>query len=313
MRNIRFCGIIRLMFKIKTPNLKSVGRFWQIYFTLKEITRLLLKISPKYLIAVLILNTLWGLSSVPALYLDKLILDRIVANIGNPLWQTALNAIIFLLGVRVLFEIFRNLMSRLSEFFMNTLGRIYTSGLEVLIGNKLSELDIATLENIEFKNRFNKIEQESGRRSWGLMIPFSNVPNYLFGFLGAVGLLILFHPIVAISVIAISLPQFWADSKFIKKEYELRSKFSPLYRLWGWLSYFLVRNLNMMEVKILKLAPFLSGRLSKVHKEIFDEQINVAKSREIYHILVYLPSVILEIIFFVWFIVYTLVQKITVG
>jgi len=298
---------------IKPPRLIFDNRFGQVVFTLKETIKLVFKISPGYLILILVLNSVWGLSVLPSFYLDKLILDKIVGNIGNPFWQTALNFIIVLLVLRIIVEVVRNLLSRATEFLRYAIGRVFYAKMEVMMSNKIGELDIATLENIEFKNRFNKIEQESGRRSWGLIMPFSNIPNYLAGLIGSLGLLIFFSPYIALAVFAFSLPQFWVDSKFIKKEYEQLTLFSPLYRLWGWLSGYLTRNPNFLEFKILNLSLFLSQKLSGIQKRIYDQEINLAKSKEIYHGLLYLPSALLEVGLYVWLVVLTLTLKITVG
>lgn len=298
---------------LKPSQLLSKTRFGQVIFTIRETIKLVSKISPGYLFLVLFLNTFWGISVIPALYLDKLILDRIVANIGNPLWQDAIRAIGLLVIIRVSIEIIRNLISRVTNFLQSALNRVFSAGMELMIGNKMSELDIATLENIEFKNRFNKIEQESGMRSWGLVMPLSSIPNYVSGFLGSVGLLVLLSPLVAVLVFILSLPQFFIDSKFIKREYQLRTSCSPLYRMWNWLSWALMRNRNFLEFKILHLAPVFTDKLKGIQKEILDKRIGLAKSKEVYHGLVYLPAALMEGGLYIWLIALALTQKITIG
>lgn len=298
---------------IKPPKVVFDNRFGQVIFTLKETIKLVFKISPGYLILILVLNTIWGLSALPSFYFDKLILDQIVGHIGNPLWREALNFIIFLLVLRVLIEVARNLLSRITEFLRSTISRIFSSGMDILIAQKIGELDIATLENIEFKNRFNKIEQESGRRSWGLMMPLSNIPNYVAGFIGSLGLLLFLSPWVVVAILVMSLPQFWLDSKFIKRQYALRTKFSPLYRLWDWLEWYLIRNKNMLEFKILGLSFYLGQKLKNVQNEVISQELDLAKSREMAHIFVYLPTSLVEASLYVWFVILTLTQKITVG
>jgi len=298
---------------IKPPKLIYDNRFGQVIFTLKETIKLVFKISPGYLILILVLNTIWGLSALPSFYLDKLILDQIVDHIGNPLWREALNFIVFLLILRVLIEVSRNLLSRITEFLRTTMSRVFSSGMDILIAQKIGGLDIATLENIEFKNRFNKIEQESGRRSWGLMMPISSIPNYIAGFIGSLGLLIFLSPWVVVAILVMSLPQFWIDSRFIKRQYALRTKFSPLYRLWDWLEWYLIRNKNMLEFKILGLSLHLGQKLKNVQNEVISQEVDLAKSREMAHIFVYLPTSLVEASLYVWFVVLTLTQKITVG
>ncbi len=59
------------------------------------------------------------------------------------------------------------------------LSRRVTNEMDVLMGEKISQLDLVTIESPEFRDKFSKIERESGRRLWGLMMPVSDIPNYL--------------------------------------------------------------------------------------------------------------------------------------
>ncbi len=59
------------------------------------------------------------------------------------------------------------------------LSRKVSNQLDILIGEKISSLPLKTIEDPDFRDKFNKIERESGRRVWGLMVPISNIPNYL--------------------------------------------------------------------------------------------------------------------------------------
>ena len=66
-----------------------------------------------------------------------------------------------------------------------------------MIGQKLAELDMETLDDPVFQDRFSKVEKEYGRRAWGLMMPLSNIPNYLVGFISSVGIIVLLNPLIA--------------------------------------------------------------------------------------------------------------------
>ena len=59
--------------KLTKPKL-TFDRLGQISFTLKEVTKIAFKVKPRLLIAVFVLNAIWGLSSVPTFYLEKLII-----------------------------------------------------------------------------------------------------------------------------------------------------------------------------------------------------------------------------------------------
>ena len=128
--------------KITLPKPKvSLDRLGQLVFTFKEVTKLALKTNKNLLILAFILNALWGFSAAPGFYLEKLILDRLVENIGNPNWQTALNMISILIILRLLLELTRNILSRISGFLRRALSRQFDAEINVQIGKKLAELD----------------------------------------------------------------------------------------------------------------------------------------------------------------------------
>ncbi|OGM12205.1 hypothetical protein A2V80_02110 [Candidatus Woesebacteria bacterium RBG_16_39_8b] len=300
--------------KITLPKPKvSLDRLGQLVFTFKEVTKLALKTNKNLLILAFILNALWGFSAAPGFYLEKLILDRLVENIGNPNWQTALNMISILIILRLLLELTRNILSRISGFLRRALSRQFDAEINVQIGKKLAELDLKLIEDPDFKNKYDKIERESGRRAWGLMMPLSDIPNYLVGFLSSVALLILLHPLVSFGIIIVSVPQFLIDRKFIKKDYELDTKLSPLYRIWGWLSNYLVRNRNYLELKILKLSEYLVNKLRKIQEQVLYEWYGLQKKRELSRFWSLLPLTIFELGISLWLVFLVIGKKVTIG
>ncbi len=298
--------------KLTKPKI-TFDRVGQLVFTFKEITKLAAQIDRKILILVFVLNALWGFSAAPGFYLEKLILDRLIEGIGNPDWQPLVYTVGFLISLRLLLELARSMSSRIIGFYRRTMSRLFEAKLSLLIGNKLAELDLATIEDPKFKDKFNKIERESGRRAWGLMMPLSDIPNYLVGFLSAVGLLVFLHPLIALGVLVISLPQFFVDQKYIKKEYELSTSLSPLHKLWGWLTYYLVRNRNYMEVKILNLSGYLSTKLERVQKQVLDKRIELNKKRTLSRFWSFLPLTLFEFGISLWLIFLVITEKVTVG
>ncbi len=290
--------------------MRNAGQLW---FTFKEVAKLAAKTNSKLLILIIILNALWGFSSVPGFYLEKLVIDRLVQAVGSANPQPIVLGIAFLVGLRLILEFVRNVLSSVNSFLDRFLSRRFNAELDILMAEKLAELDLETIEDPEFRDKFDKIERESGRRAWGLMSPLSDIPNYLVGFITAVGVIFLLNPLIAIAIILISLPQFFFNSKFIKAEYDLHSRLSPDYRMWGWLSYFLVRNRNFMELKILNLAPFLSKRLEDLIAHIMKEEEKLQVKRQSSRLAGFLPLSIFELFFAVWLAGLVITKKITVG
>jgi len=291
----------------------TFDRFGQVFFVFREVVRLAAKTNRKFLVLVLILNAIWGFSTAPGFYLEKLILDNLIASIGDPNWRQAMYLIGGIIFLRLLLELFRNVLSRVNGFLSRKMSQTFASELEIMMAKKMTELDIATIDDPDFKNKYTKIERESGRRAWGLMMPLSDISNYLIGFISVVGILILLHPLIALGVLVFSLPQFFVSGKYIKKEYELETALSAKYRMWGWLTYYLVRNKNFLELKILGISGYLTKKLKSIQSETIDKQMELSKKRELSNFGTFLPLTFYEFAVSVWLIFLVITEKITIG
>ena len=289
------------------------GRFKQIIFILKEVINISFKAHPRLLTAVLILNALWGFSAVPGFYLEKLILDTLISGINHPDTRLILSRIILFLGFALGLSLFRNILGSYNRFLRRTLSRYVDSELDLLIGNKISRLGLADIENPEFKDRFNKVQRESGRRAWGLMMPLSDIPNYIFGFGSAVAILLIVNPLISVGILLFSIPRFFIDSKFIKKDYELDTQMSTKYRIWNWLRYYLVENRNFLELKLLALTDYLSSKMKVISLEVIQKRIELNKKREISSFFGHIPLTFYDYGVSIFLALQVILGKITVG
>lgn len=288
-------------------------QFSQIVFTIKQVTKLLWEINPRFTIFIFTISAVWGLLTLPALYLEKLILDRIVANIGNPAVETVVYPLIFLVTARVLIESLRSILSRLLAFLRGFASRTFHMRINVLVAKRLATLDAKTIEDPTFQDRYEIVDRESGKRAWSLMMPLTDIPNYIFGFLSSVGILWLLHPLVALGIIAISLPLVWLDRGFIKREYEYDKKVAPKYRLWGWFSHYLTKTKSYLELRILQLQNHLTSRMRQVQDEILSGALELQKAKEKAHIIFIFPIFFFYVGVNIYLVILALTERITVG
>ncbi len=52
-------------------------------YTYKKILGLAYKVSPSLLIMVTVSNSIWGLTNLPVLYINKALIDVVINNLGN--------------------------------------------------------------------------------------------------------------------------------------------------------------------------------------------------------------------------------------
>ena len=295
------------------PKIIYRDQLGQVVFTLKQVTKLLWQSNPRFTIFIFILSAIWGLLTFPAFYLEKLILDKIVGNIGHPNIQQVIYPIVFLIIARLSVELSRNILTNLLFFLRQAASKNFHIRLELIIAKKLSSLDVATIEDPIFQDRYNKVEREAGRRAWGLMMPLTDIPNYVVGFISSVGILYFLHPLIALGVVAVSLPWVLVDRKFIKKWYDFELEIAPHHRVRGHISHYLIRTKNFLEGRILNISDYLIRKMEKVHGEIISRELAIQKEQEIAKTLTFFPSLLFYAAVNIYLVIQTIGRVITVG
>jgi len=298
--------------KSLTPKKVILG-MRQVLFTFSQTAKLVWKANPRLLVAVFLANTLIGALIFPVFYLEKLTIDVLIKNIGNPFWQEAIKFLAWLFFIRVTVGIFQSGLMRISGYLRYSIARVFSGYIDILLAGKMSSLDMTTIEDPDFKDRFKKVERESGRRAWELAMPLSNVPNYFFGLLSTFSLIFFFKPIVALLIFLLAIPEFFIDAKYTRIEYQFESGNFLKYRLWGWMSWYLTTAKSFLETKILKLSPYFLKKMNEIRDEIYIKALKIRRQREGAHFLTYLPQNILTFFFSLYSGFLAIRQVITVG
>lgn len=295
-----------------TPRRIVLG-FRQVLFTFGQTAKLVWSANPRLLIAAFAVNILGGLLIFPMIYLEKVTIDALVNNLGNPYWQQAISGLSFLFFLRVTVGMLQSGTTRLSAYLQHAIARVFSAHIDLVISRKMSELDMVTIEDSDFKDRFSKVERESGRRAWELAIPLTQIPNFFFGMASTFSLLLFFQPIVAVLIMILAIPEFFVDARYTRREYEFESNASHKYRIWGWLFWYLIRAKTLLEAKILGLSFYFTGRIKSIQDELVNGSNKIRKQREIAHFLTFLPQNILTFFFSIYLGVAAITKQITIG
>ncbi|MCL5125293.1 MAG: ABC transporter ATP-binding protein/permease [Deltaproteobacteria bacterium] len=301
----------------KKPTLRlpkvSFSAIGQILFVLKEIFVIAWSVNPRLVSAVIILNTVWGLTNLPLLYFGKLVIDIVIHGIVSTDKIGAVRMVAIILTLTAAVSFVRQVISRVLRMYQSNLSRRCSAKVEVLLGEKVSGLDIPTLEDSAFKDRYNKVERESSQRVWNLIMPVSDLPGAFFSILSSLVLIFTFNPLIVLVVIALSLPEIMVNARSIKAEYEFETSRSSRYRLWGWTSYYLGRTRNYFEPRILGNAKYLINRLVRLQDEIMSARELIRNKRTRLRSLVDIPNTIFLLLFNIWLFAIALFGRITLG
>ena len=294
------------------PKLKET-RLGQVWFVFSQVVRFAWQISPKLLILTLFVNTIIGFLIYPTLRLEKIFIDGLIENIGSDFWGPAGRFIILVLFLRFIVGIAQSFLSRIAHYLRRTMSRIFSAYLTTLMAKKNAELDILTLDDPEFKDKFSKIQREGSHRAWGMMWPVAAIPTVLAGLISTLIIIFSFYPIISFIIFLLSIPVFLVDAKYIKKEYQFEAEMSLSYRIWGWLEHYLLRPKNILEIKLLGLSRPFSERIRKIQNKIFSERIRIEKKKTVLQILASLPQNVFHFAVGIYLAFFVFVGKLTVG
>lgn len=290
-----------------------LSKFEKTWFTFFNVIKLLWKIEPKVLFLSLGSFTLLGVVFVPLSYLNKLIIDKIVTNISNPQLGSIINALVILILIRVILEIFRETLNQLTSYWRFYLYGRFDAYFVYLITEKKSELDAQTIEDPEFKDRYNKLERTIANRTWNLMYEFLTFPQNLSGLLAASIILLAFKPILIIFIILLVVPQFIVERTYIKKIYEMEEILSRKNRILNTYLAPFSSPKSYMEAKILNIAPHFLAKIAEFKKETYEIESNAYFTRRKVTYFFSLPQNLFYFGLEVYLVIETLFQRLTVG
>ena len=283
------------------------------FYTYKQIIALAYRVSPSLLILVTLLNSFWGLTNLPVLYINKILIDVVISSLGKPDWLVYLKPLILLIALRSVIELIRSVMSRYSYRLGNNLTKRISANMDIVLGEKLNSLDISTLESSDFQDKYKKVEREANQRVWGMIDSLSEVPNAFFTIISAIIPIISFNPLIGLAVVLVRIPEAVVNAKLAKKEYQDLDKLNFKYRLWGWINYHLTNSKHYYENKILGNTLHLTHKMQDLQQEVLDQDYRLGMTRATHRSLADIPNFLLSSGLNLYFFILAIMGKITLG
>ncbi len=292
---------------------KELSPFRQLVFVISRLGRLLWQTNSRAFLITVIANILYSAVILPSVYLDKIFIDTIIKNVGVKNLAPALQVIGLVVLARLFIGMFTGLMSRIAGNYDDILSREFGSKLDALMAEKYTSLDIPTIENPEFQDRYQKIQAEGSSRAYRLVSSFADFPGSISGIISSLLIFVFFQPWIVVFAILTLIPQFFIDARLVRKRYGINEKLRTPNRLGGMLSYYLIRAKSYLELRLLQISDYLVSRLVSTQKTINDAWNSLSHERIVSRSLVVIPQNIFSYSLDFYFAYNALIGKITVG
>jgi ATP-binding cassette, subfamily B, bacterial len=251
----------------------------QLLFIFRYCGSLFWETDGKLFIFLMTLSLIPSLVIVPNLLLDKLFFDTIVSNLNKPLTDSLIRLIILIVIVRFCLVMLRTLSNRMGGYYARKFNMKLYQKAEVLIGKKYATVGVSYIEDPNFKDRYQKIDNESRSRLQSIAEDYILIPQYLTGIVSALSFFVIGQPwVIVISLVSL-IPNILVDQKYIKKAYELETHLSMIHRRRGQYSSYLGRGRSYLESRLLNIHDYLGTRVHDLWQEIIDKRLRVERHK----------------------------------
>ncbi len=235
-----------------------------------------------YTIAILALRAVRSLIPLAVLWVGKLIIDEVVANValvqggGAVDWSRLAGLVALELGIAVVGEG----LARLSSLLESLLGDLFSNRISVRLMEHAATLDLSQFEDAETYDHLERARRQTTGRI-GLFTLLLSTSQDVVTLISLGGVLLLQMPWLLLLLAVAVLPAFLGEAHFAGLGYSLLYHWTPERRLLDYLRYLGASDESAKEVKLFGLSDFLVGRYSSLSDEFYRENKSLAVRRNI--------------------------------
>ena len=221
---------------------------------------------PAYGVAILIVRGLSAFGPVALLWVGKLLIDGILANVGAPApdWRYLLGLVALELGIVVLLD----LLGRLAALLEGLLGDLFANELSVTLMRQAARLDLEHFEDPDFYDRLQRARRQTMGRV-ALLGSLLHMGQQLLTVASLLVGLLAYHPwLLAILVLSV-VPAFLGETHFAGRAYSLFYRWTPERRELDYLRYVAASDETAKEIKLFGLSDFFIRRYAELADRYF--------------------------------------------
>ena len=252
--------------KIKSFTIANFQKFLKTY---SSTVKLAWQTNKKYFLFITLAGALEGLLVYPELLITKNITDNIIKGISSTDYTQPLRIIVFLTAITIILNQVQQLIYDFADVYSNTLSGLIKETININLSRKINSLPVSQAENPEVRNTFQKVQDASGNAVWAITTPLSTFPTIFFGLISSSILIVNFNFLIIVPAILFALPRIGFGIRRTTAWRAIRSKYSPMWRVWGALDDFANKGRYLYENKVLGHVDLLLNRRLKMTIQYF--------------------------------------------
>jgi ATP-binding cassette subfamily B protein len=225
------------------------------------------RVQPIYAATILSFRVLLAFSPAVQLWIGKLIIDGVVANIGaaTPDWT----GIFRLVALELVVALASDVLQRTSNLLESLLGDLFGNRLSVRIMEHAATLDLENFEDPEFYDSLQRARQQTVGRI-GLLALLLGIGQSGLSLITLLGVLVVFNGWLVLLLVFAVLPTFLGETHFAGLSYSLLYKWTPERRELDYLRYVATSDVTAKEVKLFGLADYFTRKYERLADEFYE-------------------------------------------
>lgn len=243
--------------------------------------RLVWQSSPNWTIARVILIVIQGILPVLSIYLTKLIIDAVVANLTIPDKATAFNHVIPWIILAGVVTLISNLCNSLTELVVTAHSQRVTDYMQGIINAKSIAADLEYYENPLYYDTLQRAQQEAPYRPPQILNRLAQVGQNSISLIAMVGLLLSLHWGIIGILFVVALPALLVRLKYSRVMYNFQRKWTPSERQAMYLSWMLTSDQFAKEIRLFDIGNHFSQWYLRIRRQIYKERLAVLTQRSV--------------------------------
>ena len=234
------------------------------------------RVKPAYAAAILSFRVLLAFSPAVQLWIGKLIIDGVLANIGatTPDWT----GLFRLVALELVVALASDVLQRTSNLLESLLGDLFGNRLSVQIMEHAATLDLENFEDPEFYDSLQRARQQTVGRI-GLLAVLLGMGQSALSLITLLGVLIVFNGWLVLMLVLAVLPSFIGETHFAGLSYSLLYKWTPERRELDYLRYVATSDVTAKEVKLFGLADYFTRKYERLADEFYEANRDLSIKR----------------------------------
>lgn len=239
--------------------------------------RLVWRAGPRLCVAVAALMLLTGVVPAANIIVVSALLETLVAAVGDAgAVAAARPRFVMLLVVLAVMNLVGQTAERLGQALSRLLGTRIGNQVQLLIGSKNAEVDLATFEDAEFHNRMRTVADEAPFRPQQMIEDSASAASLVTTVASLAVILVVWQPWVVLALVVACTATLWVSTKFGSAQVDLVSGRAETERRRYYLTGMLASEQAAKEIRLLNLQSHLLGRLGSILETIYRQDRRLA-------------------------------------